>query len=205
MPFPNFVLVSFSTYVLTTDTTGDSWLIVIFTSVELNTSLFCASAFAIKPIISKFMPSFLDTTETASRGNTWSSKQSASNRQRVSYGTSNASPPPNDGRDRRSRRAHTPSWEQNDDVELDLGNPTLGVPANRTTSKIWRGNSIVRKEEEAMEDDRSHVRTLSGDEGLLDIRRRVSVEITEIRTRRSDSSVGYDDLRGDDARHFEPL
>jgi hypothetical protein len=46
-----------------TDRLGDTYDITIWSSVEINTAIFCASAAAIKPLLRKIAPSFLSSHE----------------------------------------------------------------------------------------------------------------------------------------------
>jgi hypothetical protein len=47
-----------------TDKPGDTYDIAIWSSVEINTATFCASAAAIKPLLRKIAPSFFSSHET---------------------------------------------------------------------------------------------------------------------------------------------
>jgi len=144
-----------------TDITWDAYLIIIWSSVDVCASLFCASAFAINPAIRKIFPQFLLPSHGSSRGSGSVHKKS--------YGTITSSSyaiKPSTSMGNR----HALPWESPNDVELDV-NALFGAHRNPTSSRIWAGRPEWKEDRFAYFHRRSSTSHDTSPEEPLDLSR----------------------------------
>jgi hypothetical protein len=159
-----------------TDRPGDTYNIMIWSSVEINTATFCASAAAIKPLLRKIVPSLLSSHET-------SVSYGGSRSMRGIYGTGTFST-------RKGHHLGSGAMELSSQTDLEFST------SSNTTNNFW---VEPRRQKTSTSDDSE-----AGVFGLRSLRgeiRKTEVIVTVTHPNREDLEIG----RSGSTRRFEPV